>query len=82
MRREGRKKNSRRVFGLTLSVDEPLSRSRVGGGQLLFDLGDVLGVKVVEQALTYQVVLETEEVRQISKNHFSHPHELVNNLQK
>lgn len=58
------------MFGLTLSVDEPLSRSRVGGGQLLFDLGDVLGVKVVEQALTYQVVLETEGVRQISKNHF------------
>lgn len=61
------------MFGLTLSVDEPLSRSRVGGGQLLFDLGDVLGVKVVEQALTYQVVLETEGVRQISKNHFFSP---------
>lgn len=45
---------------LTFSIDEPLPRGRVGGGQLLFDLGDVLGVKVVEQALAYQVVLDTE----------------------
>lgn len=49
------------MLGLTFSIDEPLSWGRVGGGQLLFHLGNVLGVKVVEQALTYQVVLKTRE---------------------
>lgn len=48
-----------RLFLLTFSVNEPLSRGRIRRGQLLFDLGNVLGVKVVKQALTYQVILET-----------------------
>lgn len=47
--------------GLTFSVDESFSRGRIGGGQLLFDLGDVLRVKVVEEALANQVVLESVE---------------------
>lgn len=48
-----------RSSGLTFSVDESFSRGRVRGGELLFDLGNVLRVKVVEEALANQVVLET-----------------------
>lgn len=43
---------------LTFSINQPLSWGCIGRGQLLFDLGNVLGMKVVKQALTYQVVLE------------------------
>lgn len=48
-------------FLLTFSIDESLSWGCIRGRQLLFDLGDVLGVKVVKQALTYQVILERRE---------------------
>ena len=42
----------------TFSVDEPLAWGCVRGGQLLLDFGDVLGVKVIEQTLAYQIVLQ------------------------
>ena len=46
------------VCMLTFSVYEPLAWGCVGRGQLLFDLCNVLRMKVVKQTLAYEVILE------------------------
>lgn len=45
---------------ITFSIDKALSRCRVRGWQLFFDLGNVLRVEVVKEALTNQIILRED----------------------
>lgn len=64
----------------TFCVNEPFSWGCVRRRQLLFNLGYVLGVKVVEQTLTYQVILERKGGEE-TKHKQSGPNEICTGKQ-